>query len=306
MDIAVYLRKLRWLAVTAITITGILLGILARIASQSLSKSQDVLLQYASTIIGSAGDLIGVIAVLAFLNEQFSLFRVFREFSYDLTERLRKLIIEDLIGIQKLGLKGVRQKIKLDELLKNLKSEDELYALVTYLTADVSKPLKHAVKEAVRSGAHLRFLIMNPKSRLLKLRADELLEHDINRAGFKSGVKNFHQELIKLQEEITRKKYKGTLKIALYDDLIGSPVCLIKKDGKPEIAYCGFYFREPIDRGKVPYFEWGDSGQGSFIRQIDSYVREKWDRFAKEKGKQKRGENVPQLQDGPASKAQER
>jgi hypothetical protein len=116
------------------------------------------------------------------------------------------------------------------------------------------------------------------------MRAEEIAEDDFTPDSFKDGIRRFLAELLKRQRSVANEqngKTGGFLRIAEYSDLIGSPVYLIRRNGKPLLAYSSFYFDRPIDQGQVPYFKWIDKGKDSFIHQIDSYIMDKWERSLK-------------------------
>jgi hypothetical protein len=217
---------------------------------------------------------------------RFDQISIFRRFSDELTEKMRNLVFVDLANVKTSGIENVCQEIKFEELFGSLRPLDELYVLSTYFSRILYDKLLDPAEVAAKLGVRLHFLIMDPDSALLSMRAEELADDDFTTESFKDGIKRFRAELLKLQQRVANEKNgktKGFLQIAEYNDLIGSPVYLIRRNGKPLFAYSSFYFDRPIDQGQVPYFKWIDKGKDSFIHQIDSYVMAKWERWFKKR-----------------------
>jgi ABC-type multidrug transport system fused ATPase/permease subunit len=275
----------RW-TVGAVCALGLLIALVSLLIGFAIDQHfpNRTIAQYISFIIRSFGQLIGITGLLAFVSDRFGQISIFRQFSNELTEKMRNLVFEDLANVRAIGIENVQREIKFEELFGNLRPHDELYVLSTYLSQNLHDELLDPAENAAKRGVRLHFLVMNPDSALLSMRVEELIKYELSPDIFKEGIKCFLAELLKRQQRVAKEKNgktNGFLQIAEYDDLIGSPVYLIRRNGKPVLAYSSFYFDRPIDRGGVPYFKWKDIGKDSFIYQIDSYVMAKWKRWFK-------------------------
>jgi hypothetical protein len=86
--------------------------------------------------------------------------------------------------------------------------------------------------------------------------------------------------------------YPGRLDVVEYNDLLGSPIYLNRRNNRPVWAFTSSYLAKPTTKHN-PYFKWvsvknESGGETGFIEQIDKYIIEKWDRT-------KNG-SLPQLQ----------
>lgn len=275
----------RW-TVGVLCVAGLLFAVVSLLIGFAIDRyfPDQIFAQYISFTIRSVGQLIGISGFLTFLSDRFSQISIFRQFSDELTEKMRSLLFVDLPNVKASGLQNVRREINFEELFGNLRPRDELYILSTYLSQHLHERLLNPAEDAAKKGVRLHFLVMNPDSALLPMRAEELIDYDFSTDGFKGGIERFVAELQRRQKRVasaTKNKTEGFFRIAKYNDLIGSPIYLIRRNGKPLLAYSSFYFERPIDRGEIPYFIWIDGGKDSFIHQIDAYVMAKWKRWFK-------------------------
>ena len=218
--------------------------------------------------------MIGIGAVLTAVTDAFIQPPLFQQFTEVISQRVRDLVFEDLEGVTALGVERVTYRINFNELFGGLKSGDRVYILITYLNAfdDCLMP----AEAAAMKGVDLFFLIMSPESTLLEMRTIELRYTDIM---FSNGLTAFIESVQAMKKRLRNTGRDAKVHLALYKDLIGSPIFLVKRGDKPQVAYSSFYFGTAIDSENLAYFKWNNR-DGSFIRTIDRYVLDKWERNA--------------------------
>jgi hypothetical protein len=221
------------------------------------------------------GGVIGIGAVLAVVSDGLFQHRVFQQFADEVSRKVGDLVFKDLKGVRALGVERVTRRIKFNELFGGLKSGDRVYILITYLSA-FDECLTSAEAAAMKD-VDLFFLIMSPESTLLGMRAKEI---DYPVKTFSNGIEAFVDKVDKMKKKLSESGRDTKVHLALYKDLIGSPIFLVKSGDNPQVAYSSFYFNPPFDSGVIAFFEWNNRGDDSFIHTIDRYVLDKWNRNA--------------------------
>jgi hypothetical protein len=270
----------RW-AVTAIVVSGMLISIITILGSEWLHAvfPANSFVEWSAKMLKTAGELIGIAAVLSFLTDRFTQLKIFKEFSEDLSRKIRNLIFEDLKSARAFGVQDVVHDVDFEELFGALKSGDELFVLLTYLTESRHDDFLKPAEAAVRRGTQLYFLVMSADSPLLAMRAEELSKYDYTVEAYKRGVQSFLCALKEMQQRLPEKrKRENCVHVVEYGDLIGSPIYLVRSKNEPQLAFSGFYFNKPVDNGNNAFFKWANVGKDSFICDIDNYVMAKWKR----------------------------
>jgi hypothetical protein len=264
-----------------ICITLVFIGLVVSLVGQQLAgpdiTKQDPLTQFGSKILNQFGSVMSIGAVLTIIGDAFSQHYVFQKFSEVVSQKVGDLVFKDLGDMRALGVERVTKGINFSELFGDLKSGNRVYILITYLNSP--DECLAAAEAAVKKNVELFFLVMSPKSTLLEMRAKEL-PPDYTFKVFSSGLDTFVDRIGAMKKRLSKPGHGNKIHLALYEDLIGSPIFLVKSGNKPLFAYSSFYFGEAIDRGEIAYFKWNNKGDDSFIHTIDRYVLDKWKRNA--------------------------
>jgi hypothetical protein len=224
-------------------------------------------------MIEHGGEIIGVIAVLSLVSERLAQLTIITIFSEELSQKIRRLVFEDRPGVEASGLVGIVGQMDFGSLFKKLECNDELFWLDTY--APGVKLWIQDVEDAARKGATLNFLILSPESDLARMRAREI--------GRFFSPENFVKELQGFGEVI-QEASKGHQNVHLryYKDLLGCPIYLVRREGKPYWAFSSLYLGKATG-AKFPHFEWSNpatltESEVSVISALDDYVNAKWER----------------------------
>jgi hypothetical protein len=259
-----------YLAILILGIIGFSLFIAGSYLTTILNAKLDPLRYYIALAIQDAGPFLGVSAVIALIGERITQFDIVKRFAQEVAENVAENVFKGIFGVRASGLCGVLSGIDLLQLFDEMRPTDELYIVVTYLTQPAVR-LRHAA-EAVRRGARIRILFMSPNSPSIALRA---IENSMG-ASYKLELEAFVNALTDIQKTL-RNENCNTLEVAEYDDLIGSPIYLLRRDEKPYLAYSSIY----LDRQTTvdfPNFRWENVGTSSVIHDLDRFVHAKWER----------------------------
>lgn len=223
------------------------------------------------SIVAGLGSFLASTVLVGFVYEVFV-----REHDDARYERLLRKVLDEKLDTAfaasaYYGLEGFVSKIDFADIFDSLESANTLWWLDTY---DPHHKAWHKnLEAAVRRGAHVRFLVMNPNSPLVDMRAVEL--------GANYAPPVFQNELAAFLVSITRCKSNtvgctGSIHITLYDDLPCAPIYIVVEADEPVRAYSSMFLG--LATGvHFPHMKWR-LGDGEYIVEMFRYVQSKWQR----------------------------
>jgi hypothetical protein len=154
---------------------------------------------------------------------------------------------------------------------EGLGPDDELLWLDTY-SPDLML-FGPQLREAIKSGARVRMLVIDPDSDTARMRAEEIVEPGYEPSQFCSSTRAFLEYLGEAARELGAEP--GRLEVRCYRDLPGIPMYLHVQGGKPVAGITGFLLSDPSF--DMAHITWHDAKKGmldSFCR----YFEYKWER----------------------------
>lgn len=188
------------------------------------------------------------------------------------------------------GLDRIIPSMDFNALFDDLETGDELYWLDTY--APPFLQFQNSIEDALRRGAILNFLVISGHSSLLEMRAIELGTL-FDPKKFANQVAEF-VDMLHLCQQHT-KTCLGKLRIAFYDDLLGSPMYVVIKGGKAIYCYSSMYLSRPTGVKLFPHFRWtpGEPEDRSFLHFHKEYILAKWEKSWRDTPPQNASGNTP-------------
>jgi hypothetical protein len=189
-------------------------------------------------------------------------------------QELKKLLdekIEDIIpGCFRYGLSEFRTEMDFAQLFDDLKKGDELWWLDTYAPGQTLW-INH-MREAIRRGAIIKILALNPTCHNADYRAEEI--GGLFSSTFKSELQLFINDLSTCTKKKSREE--GCLELRQYSDLPCIPIYLVCRENKPIYAYTSFFLGAPTGV-EFPHMTWR-MGELSLLTHFLDYIKGKWNR----------------------------
>jgi hypothetical protein len=186
-----------------------------------------------------------------------------------------KLLLDDKIDsltksryVFRLG--AIQECIDFPTVFRGLKKGQQLYWLDTWAPAFDAFQLN--MEEALKKGADIRMLILDPSSKMCQLRAQEI--GGAIGAGFLESQALFLKTMENMQQRTSTAD--GKLEIRTYDELLGIPCYIVCENDKPIHGWSSLYLGDATGV-TFPHFFW-EGGEGSVLDEIYKYVKEKWER----------------------------
>jgi hypothetical protein len=186
------------------------------------------------------------------------------------------------------GVQSVTKKSDQDwvDLFRNLEPDEELL----WLDTSAPKPgwYDQSLPERIRNGTKVRILILDPDSENAKYRATEASEQwylpseeqEEAEKHFRSEAVLFIEQLSKVGDRLQTDLVKGRLQVALYPDLPGVPLYLIKKQGHPDLAWTSFFLNNATY--EQVHFDWTLTSKDSVLLRLAHYFDRKWERTVRD------------------------
>ncbi len=189
-------------------------------------------------------------------------------------EELEELLdqrIDHMLGQSSLhGFAGFVAEMDFKGLFKKLDANDTLWWLDTYCPG--YQLWQDELETAIKRGANINMLVLDPSSRYAVDRANELGD-SYKPQRFKDELRAFIEALEIIQDN--NQNAPGALEIVKYNERLGLPIYIIERHGKLHEAYNSFYLTRPTGVG-FPHLKWHPSASG-LIRDFKAYVQLKWD-----------------------------
>lgn len=189
-------------------------------------------------------------------------------FTQEVSQLFDDKIDAKLIQAREFGLGRIDDSLNVKAMFDKLEPDDTLWWLDTFCPGH-NQWIEH-VKKAVQRGASINMLILDSKSTFCEMRAKEI-EESYTKGSFNSELNLFIEDFKQCKESLKQKKYPGSLKIFLYDDLLGVPCYIVTKNNKAIYAYSSMYLTEPTGV-KFPHFYWRE---GLMCNYLYNYVVKK-------------------------------
>jgi hypothetical protein len=127
------------------------------------------------------------------------------------------------------------------------------------------------VKKAVKKGARIRMLVLDPDSDIARHRAKEL-EASFGEENFLRELKRFNKAVLQCQEECTSYR-AGSMVVRVFKDLPGAPSYVICDErDEPIYGYSALFLVNPSNKDR--HFYW--SSQHSELKSHFRYFQDKW------------------------------
>jgi hypothetical protein len=185
-----------------------------------------------------------------------------------LDEVLDRRIDKIILGASQHGFAGFVDAAP-RQAFEHLGQNDELLWLDTY-SPDL--PLFGSkLRQAVRAGASLRMLVIDPQAETAKMRAKEIVEPGYEESRFCADTQNFLDYLTQAAKELV--DAPGRLEIRCYEDLPCVPMYLHLRHGEPVAGATGFFLSVPsFDEA---YIRWSNV-KGGMLGSFCQYFEHKW------------------------------
>lgn len=159
--------------------------------------------------------------------------------------------------------------------LKGADSNTTIYYMNTFL--EQYQQFRRALLDAVHSGAHIKILLMNPKSpEICKRRWNDAYQMDFTYDDFVSDLLQDARKLCILRDQAA--KESGRIEIRFYSDSINYPLVAVGRADekgaiKPVVIYTGFYGARTSE--DMPYIEWRGGSFGAYDKFMGVFEN-KW------------------------------
>jgi len=281
-------RSVRVLVVVAF---AFLLGLLVLLGSIVLDMQGDRGLL--TSLLRALGEVLLISSTITvamdFLTRE-GMLRDFRRVTDETLERAHAQTVEffdrTIRGSNKYGLVGLTDEAVYRDLFSKMRSGDTLLWLDTYSPG--YQGWMHEVEARAREGCKFKLLALRPESRMARLRATELGDRFVRPCGgnpdrtiFDEEMSAFIADFRSLAERINAELGDSRIEIRIYDDLLGTPLYLIERNGQPEFGLSSFYLAKATGMN-FPHLEWRRTGDHAFIRNMAAYFHGKWEKSALE------------------------
>jgi len=189
-----------------------------------------------------------------------------------LDEVLSQRIDEYFPGACHYGFDGFATEVP-RTVFDDLGEGDELCWLDTY-SPDLRLFVRPLCK-AVRRGAHLRMLVIDPNSKAAALRATEITEVGYEISSFREDTIDFLAVLERAAADL--KDSPGTLEVRCYQDLPCIPMYLRLRDGAATTGITGYFLSEPSF--DTVHIKWHSTPTG-MLAGFQRYFEHKWSHAA--------------------------
>jgi len=185
---------------------------------------------------------------------------------------LRKLLDEkidqSIAGCYMYGLSGFYREMNFNELFDSLNTGDELWWLDTY-APDHLRFIGH-LRNALRRGAKIYMLVLNPESQNAEHRAEEIGDL-FKPPSFKEDLRRFWNDASSCKENA---EAGGGLELRWYSDLPCMPIYVVRKGQRAEFGFTSFFLNHPTGY-EFPHLKWG---QGDMLNHFLLYIQNKWEK----------------------------
>jgi len=185
-----------------------------------------------------------------------------------LDEVLEHRIDKIILGASRHGFGGFVNAAP-RQAFEHLSVGDELLWLDTY-SPDL--PLFGSkLRQAVRAGASLRMLVIDPQADTARMRADEIVEPGYERSKFCADAQAFLDYLGAAAKELAGEP--GRLEVRCYEDLPCIPMHLHLRQGEPVTGTTGFFLSAPsFDEACISW----SNVRGGMLGSFCQYFEHKW------------------------------
>lgn len=222
-------------------------------------------------ILRDLGIFLAASVVIPFVYDIFLKAEDRKIFISDLREVLDSKIDTLIPGCQKYGLVGFHDKLNFQRLFERLDADYELLWLDTYCPS--FKESLTNLEKAIKNGASVRMLVIDPKCENATYRALEIKGSHYKPDAFCKEAENFIENL-KCCEMSKLNSSHGSFEIRSYRNLPCIPMYICLYKGKLIRGYTSYFLTEP-----TAYFvhsEW-TAIEGGLLEYFHGYFEQKWD-----------------------------
>lgn len=174
--------------------------------------------------------------------------------------------------------------------IRNLEKGDELLWMNTY--SHFATNLMPEIISAINTkDITIRLLLLKYDGKMCRMRGEEVTRFDYDAVSLsddeiekKVGIylrnaRHYNEAPIVESHGIDQKR-RENLQVRFYDELIGSPILIVKKPGKI-YGYIGFYLGKPASESIAIKWSSESSDQNLFISDMEKFFDYKWKRASR-------------------------
>lgn len=163
------------------------------------------------------------------------------------------------------------------KVFSGLEAGDELLWLDTY--APTYREFQGYMEKALKNGAKMRMLVIDPNCQNAKDRALEIARGGFAPKTFSKEVEEFRDLVGDMIIKIARESpsMQTSCRVRIYDDLPCVPMYLVLRNNKAIRGYNSLYLTEPT--AYFVHLEWQDTHEG-LLRYMHEYFENKWNRHS--------------------------
>jgi hypothetical protein len=242
----------------------VLVGVIAYLVSALVDSG------IAKALLQSLGTFLIAAVAIGYAYEYFLSDEVENRMARKLDEILERRIDRELLESSKYGFSGFATTAP-RKAFNNLEEGDELLWLDTY-SPDL--PLfRDKIQAAVKKGAHLRMLVIDPEAATAHMRADEIADDGYGDTHFCGAAREFLSALVEVAEKLGDEK--GRIEVRAYKDLPGVPMYVHLRNKRPIAGVTGFFLSAPsFDEAHLC---WRSADNGMLTSFVDHFEH-KWRR----------------------------
>ncbi len=222
----------------------------------------------AATILQSFGSFLVGTVVIGYAYQYFLVEETENRTLSKLDDVLGKRIDDIFPGSARYGFNGFATEVP-RTVFDDLGADDELLWLDTY-SPDLRLFLPRLC-EAVRRGARLRMLVIDPKAETAKLRAAEIVSAGYEPSTFCDDTLDFLAVLTQAAADLD--DAPGKLEVRNYSDLPCVPMYLRLRQSKAITGITGYFLSEPSFDSV--HIKWSSTPNG-ILADFHSYFEQKW------------------------------
>lgn len=252
---------------TTTTLVFVLLGIGCYLGAEVIGSGAPM-----TILQGIGGFLIGTV-VVSYAYQHFLGEETENRTVAKLDEVLALRIDDFFPGAIRYGFSGFATEAP-PTVFSDLEADDELLWLDTY-SPDLKSFLPDLCK-AVRRGAHLRMLVIDPGAETAQLRAAEIVRVGYEAATFRNDTAAFSALLAEAESDL--EGAAGSLEVRWYSDLPCVPMYLRLRQGMAITGITGYFLSEPSF--DTVHLRWSGTPNG-MLPGFHGYFEQKWAQAAR-------------------------
>lgn len=188
-----------------------------------------------------------------------------------LEETVRTWMDNSVPMAAKWGLTGFVQPLDFPRLFSDLRDNDELLWFNTYCP-DQGRCYEPLI-DAVKNGAHIKMLVIDPECENTILRAHEIESFGYHPDRFQPEARNTLRLLGRCEEVLQSVPIRGSFEVRRYVDLPCIPMYIRLRNGVRDVGFTSFFLTEPAFSSV--HLKWRETPNG-MLELFHKYFWKKW------------------------------